>query len=88
MANTAKEADRFPHVRVDSIMSELVLAAYDREDTAAHVLGVLRAHSDELPADLDSATIVRVGTDGGSRSLRQTYRARANPLGSALGVAL
>jgi uncharacterized membrane protein len=46
-------------------MSEFVLAAYDREDTADHVLGLLRAHSDDLPADLDAVAVVRIGTDGG-----------------------
>ena len=47
-----------------SIMSEFLLAGYNREDAAAHVLGVLRAHSDDLPFDLDSTAIVRVGDDG------------------------
>jgi uncharacterized membrane protein len=46
-------------------VSEFVLAAYDREDTAEHVLGVLRAHSDELPADLDAVAVVRLGADDG-----------------------
>ena len=36
-----------------SIMSEFLLAGYNREDAAALVLGVLRAHSDDLPFDLD-----------------------------------
>jgi uncharacterized membrane protein len=46
-------------------MSELVVATYAAEDAAEHVLGVLRAHTVELPGDLDSAATVRVGTDGG-----------------------
>ena len=45
-------------------MSEFLLAGYNREDAAAHVLGVLRAHSDDLAIDLDSTGIVRVGADG------------------------
>jgi len=47
-----------------SIMSEFLLAGYSQEDTAAHVLGILRAHSDDLAFDLDSTAIVRVGADG------------------------
>jgi uncharacterized membrane protein len=46
-------------------MSEFALAVYDNEDTAEHVLGVLRAHEEELPVDLDSAGIVRMRADGG-----------------------
>jgi uncharacterized membrane protein len=46
-------------------MSELALAVYGTEDTAEHVLGVLRAHEEELPVDLDSAGIVRIRADGG-----------------------
>jgi uncharacterized membrane protein len=46
-------------------MSKFVLAAYDREDTADHVLGVLRAHSDELPVGLEAVAVVRLAVDGG-----------------------
>jgi uncharacterized membrane protein len=46
-------------------VSELVVAVYDRGDTAEQVLGVLRSRPDELPVDLSSAAIVRVGADGG-----------------------
>jgi uncharacterized membrane protein len=45
-------------------VSEFLLAAYNREDSAAYALSVLRAHSDDLPLDLDSTAIVRVGEDG------------------------
>jgi len=45
-------------------VSEFLLAAYSREDAAAHALGVLRAHSDDLSLDLDTTAIVRVGADG------------------------
>jgi uncharacterized membrane protein len=45
-------------------MSELILAVYDCEDTAEHVLGVLRAQRDELLADLSSAALIRIGADG------------------------
>jgi uncharacterized membrane protein len=45
-------------------VSEFLLAAYNREDAAAYALSVLRAHSDDLPLDLDSTAIVRVGEDG------------------------
>ena len=45
-------------------MSELVVAAYNREDAAAHVLAFLRAHTDELSLDLNSAAIVRVEDSG------------------------
>jgi uncharacterized membrane protein len=45
-------------------VSEFVLAAYGRQDGAAHALSVLRAFSDNLPLDLDSTAIVRVGEDG------------------------
>jgi uncharacterized membrane protein len=45
-------------------MSELALAVYDDEATAEHVLGVLRAHEEELVVDLDSAGVVRVRADG------------------------
>jgi uncharacterized membrane protein len=46
-----------------ALMSELLLAVYEREDTAEHVLGVLRAQGDALAASLDSAAIIRVGRD-------------------------
>ena len=46
------------------MMTELVLAVYSRADTAEHVLGMLRAQSDELPIDFDSAALIRVGMDG------------------------
>ena len=46
-------------------MSEFVVAAYDDQATAEHVLGLLRAQRDELNADLTSVAIVRVGNDGG-----------------------
>ena len=36
------------------IVSELVLATCKREDTAAHMRAVLRAHGDDLAIDLDS----------------------------------
>ena len=46
-------------------MSELVLAVYDREDTAEHVLALIHAQRDDVQIDFESAAIVRVGTDGG-----------------------
>jgi uncharacterized membrane protein len=64
MLGHARKAAGFTHAHGASIVSELVVAAYDREDTAAHVLGVLRAHSDELSLDLDSIAIVRVDRAG------------------------
>jgi uncharacterized membrane protein len=52
------------HVCGGAIVSEFVLAGYNREDVAAHVLGILRAQSDDQALDLDSTAIVRVGADG------------------------
>src|SRR5262249_43160893 len=40
-------------------MSQLLLAVYHSEDTAEHVLGVLRAQGDELTASLESAAVVK-----------------------------
>src|SRR4026208_871087 len=71
------------------VVSELLLATYNREDGAAHALGVLRAHSDDLAIDLDSTGIVRVGADG-----RFTVTTMAGPgmrggwSGAVLGGAL
>jgi uncharacterized membrane protein len=45
-------------------VSELFVAAYNREDSAAHILAFLRAHSDDLSLDLNSAAIVRVEDSG------------------------
>jgi len=45
-------------------VSEFVLAGYNREDVAAHVLGILRAQRDDHALDLDSTAVVRVGADG------------------------
>ena len=45
-------------------MSQFLLAGYRQEDAAAHVFGILRAHSDDLAFDLDSTAIVRVVADG------------------------
>jgi uncharacterized membrane protein len=64
-------------------MSKFVLAAYDREDTADHVLGVLQAHSDELPVDLDAVAVVRLAVDGG---FSVTTNDRPGVHGSFLGV--
>ncbi len=41
-------------------MSELLLAVYDAEDTAEHVLGVLHAQGEVPRASLDSAAVVRL----------------------------
>jgi uncharacterized membrane protein len=44
-------------------MSRLLLAVYESEDTAEHVLGVLRAQSEVLSASLDSAATIRLRRD-------------------------
>jgi uncharacterized membrane protein len=63
--------------------SELLLAVYDREDTAEHVFGVLRAQGDVLTASLDSAAIVRVASDRGFTIIRTEP---PQPSGSFWGV--
>jgi uncharacterized membrane protein len=57
-------------------MSELLLAVYESEDTAEHVLGVLRAQEEELTASLDSAAIVRLHGDHDFTVIRTEQRAR------------
>src|SRR5215204_4828956 len=52
------------HVCGGPIVSEFELACYNREDVAAHVLGILRAQSDDQTLNLYSTAIVRVGADG------------------------
>ena len=51
-------------------MSKLLLAVYQSEDTAEHVLGVLRAQGDELTASLESAAIVRLRGDSSFTVIR------------------
>ena len=58
-------------------MSQLLLAVYESEDTAEHVLGVLRARGDELTASLESAAIVRVRGDASFTVIR-TEQARSS----------
>ena len=64
-------------------MSQLLLAVYESEDTAEHVLGVLRAQGDELTASLESAAIVRLRGDSSFTVIR-TEHARSS--GSFWGV--
>jgi uncharacterized membrane protein len=47
-------------------MSELLLAVYEREDTAAHVLGVLRAQPScpDASPSLASAAVISIEPDG------------------------
>jgi uncharacterized membrane protein len=54
-------------------MSQLLLAVYEREDTAEHVLGVLRAQGDELAASLESAAIVRLRSDSSFTVIRTEH---------------
>ena len=44
-------------------MSQLVLAVYRGEDTAEHVLGVLRAQDDAFTSNLESLAVVRLRRD-------------------------
>jgi uncharacterized membrane protein len=64
-------------------MTQLLLAVYAGEDTAEHVLGVLRAQADELTASLESAAIIRVRADRSFTVIRTEY---ANSSGSFWGV--
>jgi uncharacterized membrane protein len=64
-------------------MSQLLLAVYKSEDTAQHVLGVLRARGDELTESLESAAIVRLGGDASFTVIRTEH---ARPSGSFWGV--
>jgi uncharacterized membrane protein len=61
----------------------LLLAVYDREDTAEHVFGVLRAQGEVLSASLDSAAIVRIPSDCGFTIIRTEH---PRPSGSFWGV--
>jgi uncharacterized membrane protein len=45
-------------------MTELVIAVYDRTESADLVLSVLQARWDDLPPSLDSIAVVRIGSDG------------------------
>jgi uncharacterized membrane protein len=45
-------------------MTELVLAVYDRAETAEHVLGLLQEQADESPIDFDAGAIIRINANG------------------------
>jgi uncharacterized membrane protein len=64
-------------------MSQLLLAVYNSEETADHVLGVLRAKGDGLTASLESAATVRVRSDC-AVTVTRTQNPRSN--GSFWGV--
>jgi uncharacterized membrane protein len=64
-------------------MTQLLLAVYASEDTAEHVLGVLRAQHDERTASLESAAIIRMRGDRSFTVIRTEY---ANSSGSFWGV--